>query len=134
LKPLHRVLAILAMTGAVLFAAAPGLTASSDAAPAVRVIRPAPAFTPQQLTAPPKDAWLTNGGNLYNQRYSPLTEINLDTVKDLRAEWRVHLNSGVGPQYSGQAQPLFYDGVLYYVTVANDVFALDVDTGRTLWR
>ena len=104
------------------------------AAHAADTIKPAPAFTKQQLTALPKDAWVTNGGNLYNQRYSPLTEINRDTVKNLKANWRIHLNSGNGPQYSGQAQPLFYDGVLYYPTGANDVFAIDVDTGNILWK
>jgi quinohemoprotein ethanol dehydrogenase len=78
--------------------------------------------------------WVTNGGNLFNQRYSSLTQINTTNVKDLKAEWRIHLNSGVGGQYSGQAQPLFYEGVLYYVTGANDVFALDVQTGSTLWK
>src|SRR3954465_4133592 len=97
-------------------------------------VKPAPAFSKAQLTAPPKDAWITNGGNLYNQHYSPLTEINRDTVKNLRANWRIHLNSGNGPQYSGQAQPLFYEGVLYYATGANDVFAIDVDTGNVLWK
>ena len=97
-------------------------------------IKPAPAFTQAQLTAPPSAGWLTNGGNLSNQRYSPLTEINRETVKGLKAEWRTHLSgSGMGPQHSGQAQPLFYAGVLYLVTGADDVFALDVKRGETLW-
>ncbi len=101
---------------------------------AARQIKPAPAFSKQQLTALPTSAWLTNGGNLFNQRYSPLTQINQDNVKDLKGEWRVHLNgSGAGAQHSGQAQPVFYDGVLYFVTGANDAFALDVETGAMLW-
>lgn len=95
----------------------------------------APAFTAHQLAAPPETGWITNGGNLFNQRYSPLTEINRSTVQDLKANWRTHLDgSGVSPQYSGQAQPLFYRGVLYIVTGADDVFALDVRTGKILWR
>jgi quinohemoprotein ethanol dehydrogenase len=120
---LHRILVTLVVSA---------FTAS--AAHAADTIKPAPAFTRQQLAALPKDAWITNGGNLYNQRYSPLAEINRDTVKNLKANWRIHLNSGLGPQYSGQAQPLFYEGVLYYPTGANDVFAIDVDTGKTLWK
>jgi alcohol dehydrogenase (cytochrome c) len=108
------------------------LAASLVAAATVHAAN-APAFTKEQLAAQPKDAWITNGGNLYNQRYSPLTEINRDTVKNLRAEWRIHLNSGLGPQHSGQAQPLFYDGVLYYTTGENDVFAIDVESGKILW-
>src|ERR1700733_8094647 len=65
----------------------------------------APAFTAQQLTALPSVSWITNGGNLFNQRYSPLQQINRDNVRELRAQWRTHLDgSGVGPQYSGQGQ------------------------------
>ena len=97
-------------------------------------IKPAPAFSAPQLLAPPKDGWVTNGGTLFNQRYSPLTAINRDNVKDLKGVWRTHLNgSGIGAQYSGQAQPLVYDGVIYTITGADDVFALDVKTGAILW-
>ncbi|HSO02098.1 MAG TPA: hypothetical protein VLS46_06195, partial [Gaiellaceae bacterium] len=35
-------------------------------------IEPAPAFTADDLLQEPEEAWLTNGGTLMNQRYSPL--------------------------------------------------------------
>ncbi len=48
--------------------------------------------------------------------------------------WRTHLNgSGVGPQYSGEAQPIVFEGVIYVVTGADDVFAVSVDSGAILW-
>ncbi len=94
----------------------------------------APAFSAKELTASPTDSWITNGGNVYNQRYSPLTRINRDNVAQLKPQWRTHLNgSGTESKYSGQAQPLVYDGVIYVPTGANDVFALDVETGKILW-
>ena len=94
----------------------------------------APAFTAKQLTQLPVNHWPTNGGNVYNQRYSPLAQINTGNVKNLKGEWLAHLNgSGVGPPYSGEAQPLVYDGVIYIPTGADDVFAIDVDTGKLLW-
>jgi quinohemoprotein ethanol dehydrogenase len=103
--------------------------------PSPTAIKPAPPFTAQQLRALPTSDWITNGGNLFNQRYSPLTAINRDNVKDLKGVWRTHLNgSGIGAQYSGQAQPLVYDGVIYTVTGNDDVFALDVKTGAILWN
>ena len=96
--------------------------------------RSAPAFTAKQLTAWPRDGWITNGGNLFNQRYSPLTQINRDTVERLKPSWRVSLNgSGVASKYSGQGQPIVHDGVIYLVTGADDVFAIDVATGAILW-
>jgi alcohol dehydrogenase (cytochrome c) len=95
---------------------------------------PAPAFTAKQLTAQPRDGWITNGGNIFNQRYSPLTEINRDTVGRLKPSWRVGLKgSGAASKYSGQGQPLEHDGVIYMVTGADDVFAIDVETGAMLW-
>ncbi|MFO7275394.1 MAG: PQQ-binding-like beta-propeller repeat protein [Pseudomonadota bacterium] len=97
-------------------------------------IRKAPAFTARQLLEPPTRNWITNGGNLYNQRYSPLTQINRENVKDLRAVWRTGMGSGTGPGNSGQAQILAYEGVLYVSNGANDVFAIDVKTGRILWE
>ena len=93
-----------------------------------------PKFTAKQLTAPPAESWLTNGGNLYNQRYSTLALINKDNVAKLKPTWRTHLNgSATESKYSGQGQPIVYDGAIYISTGANDVFALSVDTGKILW-
>jgi quinohemoprotein ethanol dehydrogenase len=92
-------------------------------------------FAPKSLTAPPRDGWRTNGGNLSNQRYSPLTQIDRANVAQLKGVWRTHLNgSGLAPQYSGEAQPLVHEGVIYISTGADDVFALSVDTGDILWQ
>ncbi|HKF69445.1 MAG TPA: hypothetical protein VKB36_23030, partial [Vicinamibacterales bacterium] len=87
------------------------------------------------LTAAPTTGWPTNGGNLYNQRYSPLTAINRANVSQLKGVWRTRLGgSGAAPQYSGFAQPIVYDGVAYVSTGADDVFALSIDTGEILWQ
>src|SRR5215467_12162212 len=86
-------------------------------------------------SAPPTGAWLKAGGNLYNQNFSPLAQINRRNVADLKAVWRTRLDgSGVGAKYSGEAQPVFYEGVVYIVTGADDVFATSVATGEVLWK
>jgi alcohol dehydrogenase (cytochrome c) len=95
----------------------------------------APAFTAGQLTALPQASWITNGGNLANQRYSPLSQINRGNVANLKASWRTHLGgSGAGAQHSGQGQPIVFEGVVYISTGASDVFAVDVDSGAIIWR
>ncbi len=94
----------------------------------------APAFDGKTLTALPRESWLTNGGDLFNRRYSPLTQISRENVANLKAVWRVQLNgSGVDAKYSGEAQPIVYEGAIYVVTGADDVFAVSVDSGAILW-
>jgi quinohemoprotein ethanol dehydrogenase len=84
--------------------------------------------------APPTVGWPTNGGDWYNRRYSPLTAIDRNNVAKLKGVWRTRLGgSGVGPQYSGEAQPLVVDGIVYVATGANDLFAIGVDSGKILW-
>ena len=87
------------------------------------------------LSAPPTDGWLKSGGNLFNQNYSPLTQINRQNVANLKGVWRARLEgSGLATKYSGEAQPVVHDGVVYIVTGADDVFAISVKTGKTLWK
>ena len=117
-------LAALACVGAV-------HSAEKAAAPPITV---APAFARDALVAPPRRDWPTNGGSWLNQRFSPLTAIDRGNVGSLKGVWRARLGgSGVGTKYSGEAQPLVYDGTIYIVTGADDVFALGVDSGEILW-
>ena len=97
--------------------------------------QPSRAFSASELAAPPRANWLKNGGNLFNQNYSPLTQISRETVGSLKGVWRTHLTgSGMAAKYSGEAQPVVHDGTIYVVTGADDVFALSVKTGAILWN
>jgi alcohol dehydrogenase (cytochrome c) len=121
-------------------AACIGLTAitiDADAQSArerTRGIERAPAFNAQALTALPGANWPTNGGDVFNRRFSALDQINRNNVQALKGVWRTRLGgSGLGPRYSGEAQPIVYDGVVYVITGADDVFAIRVETGEILW-
>ena len=63
------------------------------------------------------------------QRYSPLKQIDKLTVKRLVPVWSLSLNNDLGEQ----AQPLIYSGVMYVTNVKWTV-ALDMATGRQIWR
>jgi quinohemoprotein ethanol dehydrogenase len=92
-------------------------------------------FAAAKLAAPPTAGWPTNGGNVYNQRYSPLTQIDRTNIAQLKGVWRTRLRgSGTGTQYSGEAQPVVYDGTAYVSTGADDVFAISLDSGEILWQ
>jgi len=87
------------------------------------------------LQAPIGKNWVTNGGNLTNQRYSTLKQIDASNVKQLKGAWMTRLKgSGFGGKYSAEATPLVKDGTMYIVTGNDDVFALDAKTGEILWE
>ena len=72
--------------------------------------------------------WLTYGGGYASNRYSLLTKLNRDNVKDLKLKWVWR------PRYTEkmEATPLVVDGVLY--TVQNsEAVAMDAATGRIFW-
>jgi quinohemoprotein ethanol dehydrogenase len=97
-------------------------------------IRLAPAFKAADLSRPRDDGWITNGGTLSNQRYSPLRQIDRQNVRGLKALWHINLGSGLDLRHNNQAQPLVYEGVIYIVSGQDDVFAISVDTGKVLWE
>jgi quinohemoprotein ethanol dehydrogenase len=92
------------------------------------------AFTNDELAALPEQDWITNGGTVFNQRYSPLDQVTRSNVSDLKGVWRIHLGSATDAKYSGEAQPLVHDGIAYVSTGESDVFALDVKSGKTIWK
>lgn len=109
--------------------------ASAASASANDALPVSPGFSAQDLAAYPTKNWLKVGGDLFNRNYSPLKQINRDNVAGLKGVWQTHLEgSGLATKYSGEAQPVVYEGVLYIVTGADDVFALSVKTGAILWK
>ena len=61
--------------------------------------------------------------------YSPLRQIDKSNVKRLVPVWSTNLMSEMGEL----SQPTVYNGVMYVVN-GNWTFALDVATGRQIWR
>ena len=87
------------------------------------------------LRSPVGKDWVTNGGNLTNQRYSTLKQIDTTNVKQLKGAWMTRLKgSGLGGKYSFEVSPLVKDGIMYVVTGNDDVFALNAKTGEILWE
>ena len=61
--------------------------------------------------------------------YSPLKQINKSNVKRLVPVWGFSLANDMGEL----SQPTIYNGVMYVVN-GNWTFAIDVATGRQIWR
>jgi alcohol dehydrogenase (cytochrome c) len=85
---------------------------------------------PSDLAAEPLAAnWLSYNGDYSGKRYSSLNEINLSNVAQLRAQWVFHAENSDRLEVT----PVVVNGVMF-VTAANDTFALDARTGRTIWH
>lgn len=66
------------------------------------------------------------------QRYSPLDQVNVDTVKDLVPAWS--FSFGGEKQRGQEAQPVIYDGVIFVTASYSRLFAIDARTGQELWE
>lgn len=74
--------------------------------------------------------WLSYGRDYANQRFSPLTQINRESVARLVPRWLYQ----TGTSATFQATPLVVDGVMYLSMPFNHVAAIDAVSGRELWR
>lgn len=84
---------------------------------------------PESTTLKQMD-WPAYGGGPLNDHYSPLTQINRENVTSLQVAW----SFDTGEEGGLQTSPLVVDGVLYGLTPTQKVFALDVATGKLLWK
>ncbi len=75
------------------------------------------------------DNILTYGMGYHQQRYSPLRQIDKNTVRRLVPVWNLSLDNNWGEQ----AQPIVYDGVMY-VTNARATVAIDAVSGKQIWK
>jgi len=74
--------------------------------------------------------WLTYGGNYSSQRFSELKQINKQNVDTLKLRWVYQLrHTGIF-----ESSPIVVDGVMYVTEPPTTVTALDVRTGRPIWR
>lgn len=81
------------------------------------------------------------GGNKAGNRYSPLTQINVDNVKNLQVAWTYFANEKLDTANNKptrtretQCQPIVVNGILYGTSAELNLFALKAATGEQLWK
>lgn len=79
--------------------------------------------------APPAANWPSYNGDYTGRRYSKLDQITPANVGQLRAQWVFHVRNSD----SLEVTPVVLNGVMF-LTAANDAYALDAQTGRTIWH
>jgi alcohol dehydrogenase (cytochrome c) len=86
--------------------------------------------TEAMLRNPPPGDWLHWRRTYDGWAHSPLTQINRDTVKDLKVAWTWSLNSTGVNEFT----PLVHDGVMFMWNYGETIQALDAKTGTLLWQ
>ena len=91
-----------------------------------------PLQDPTAAPLQPSDGeWLYYGKDLQATRFSPLKQITARNVSKLELVWTAR----VGPAPTGlEATPIKVARALYLCNNVSDLFALDVETGKQLWR
>jgi PQQ-dependent dehydrogenase (methanol/ethanol family) len=74
--------------------------------------------------------WLAHGRTYDEQRFSPLTTINADSVSKLGLAWYLDLGTNRGLE----ATPIVVDGVIYVSGAWNIIYAIDARSGKLLWQ
>lgn len=75
--------------------------------------------------------WSIYGLQNNEQRFSPLKQINVDTISKLDLAWSMDLPAQAR---SMQGTPLAIDGKVYFSTSLSKVYAVDAKTGALLWE
>ena len=74
--------------------------------------------------------WANYGNDPGGMRYSPLSQINIENVKNLKQVWtyqsgelKTYEGTNLGSKAAFEATPLMVNGVLYFSTPTNRVIA-----------
>jgi alcohol dehydrogenase (cytochrome c) len=85
--------------------------------------------SPDDIAKVPAENWLSYSGDYSGRRFSALAQIRTDNVGGLTPQWVFHVPGAVRLEVT----PIVLNGVMY-VTNSNEVYALDANTGRSLWH
>ena len=73
--------------------------------------------------------WLSYGRDYGEQRFSPLTQVNKQSIEDLELAWSFDMFTNRGLE----ASPIVVDGIMYMTGSWSVVFAVDAKTGEEIW-
>ena len=136
--------ALLAGCAALAMNAATGAFAADAPTVAAEVpqVAKSPDVTSERLLNADKEVgnWITHHGDYLAHRFSPLTEINKDTVKNLKVAWTLQLGGveggGIWTHGGLEGTPLAENGFLYVTDGWGSVYKIDTHGGKgtLLWK
>jgi quinoprotein glucose dehydrogenase len=84
--------------------------------------------------------WANYGNDPGGMRYSPINQINIENVKNLKLAWiyqsgelKTYEGTNLASKAAFEATPLMVNGVLYFSTPTNRIIAINAATGKEIW-
>jgi len=85
--------------------------------------------TNDMLNSPPAGDWISWHYSHDSHGFSPLDQVDRNSVSRLGEVWRLSLPAG-----NNNPTPLIHDGVMFFYTFPDTVMAIDAGSGTVLWR
>ena len=83
------------------------------------------------------DSWIRSNGGNFSNKFSNLKNINLKNINDLDLYFKINLNDGIIKKKwmnNVETNPIFYEGILFFVTPFKELIALDVKEKKIIWK
>ncbi len=78
--------------------------------------------------------WQVYGGDNEATRYSVLSQINKENVKNLKVAWQYHSGEkDTNNRTQIQCNPIIINGILFGATPEKKIFALNAENGKQIW-
>ena len=107
-------------------------SSSAEVAQASAVVEPTTAFIDDERIKNAESEpgnWLSFGRTYEEQRFSPLTQVNKETVGQLGLAWYKDMNTN----RALEATPIVVDDTMFLSSTWSRVYAVDARTGETKW-
>jgi quinoprotein glucose dehydrogenase len=83
------------------------------------------------------DFWIRSNGGNFSNKYSNLNIININNIKNIALDFKINFNDKLFQNKwmnNVETNPIFFDGILFTVTPFKEIFAIEIETKKILWR
>ncbi|MCW3081481.1 pyrroloquinoline quinone-dependent dehydrogenase [Segetibacter sp.] len=77
--------------------------------------------------------WAVYKADANSSNYSPLDQINVSNVGQLKTAWTFAINDKAPGARPSQCNPIIVDGIMYATSAGQSAYAINAETGAPLW-
>jgi quinoprotein glucose dehydrogenase len=77
--------------------------------------------------------WAVYKADANSSNYSPLDQINVANVGQLKSAWTFAINDKAPGARPSQSNPIIVDGIMYATSSSQSAYAVNAETGKQIW-